>query len=148
LGGEYTALHYADWIKPGTAQTKARYAEPHLKDFAAVTRNEFEQGIGWYIGTIAKDDAFYDKLIAALLQDSKLRPIVKPPAGIEIAVRAADDRGLLFVINHTDGEITVPLPGGRLELLSNQQTKDTFILQPFGVAVVQLNGTDLRGGSR
>jgi beta-galactosidase len=148
LGDTYTALHYADWIKPLTAKSKARYSAPHLKDFAAVTRNEFGQGIGWYVGTIASDDAFYDKLMAALLKDAKVRPIVNPPAGVEIAVRAAKNRGLLILINHTDKDVIIPVPEDRLERLTKERTSETLTLQPFGVAVVQLEAADLPRDSR
>jgi beta-galactosidase len=142
LGETYTALHYADWIKPLSAEPKARYEEPHLKDFAAVTRNEFGRGKGWYVGTIAQGDEFYDKLIAALLRDARVQPIVTPPEGVEVAVRKSQDRELLFVVSHADEDKTVAVPSGKRELISNQNTKDVLVLPPFGVAVVQLSGAE------
>jgi beta-galactosidase len=66
LGEAYTALHYADWIKPTSAKSLASYDQPHLGEFAAVTRNEFGTGIGWYVGTIVDSTEFYDKLVASL----------------------------------------------------------------------------------
>jgi beta-galactosidase len=123
LGETYIALQYADWIKPLSAEPKARYEAPHLEDFAAVTRNKFGHGIGWYVGTIAQGDEFYDKLIAA-----------------EVAVRKSQDRELLFLISHADEEKTVAVPSGKRELISNQDTKDVLVLPAFDVAVIQLPG--------
>ncbi len=144
LGESYTAIHYADWIEPTEARIVARYDQPHLKDFAAVTRNEFGDGVGWYVGTIAQEETFYDKLVASLLKDAGVRPLVVPPAGVESTVRASKDRGLLFLINHANEEKTIPVPAGRRELLTDKDTKETMALELFGVAVIELSRTDLQ----
>jgi beta-galactosidase len=146
LGGTYTALHYADWITPTTAKALARYNQPYLKEFAAVTRNEFGDGVGWYVGTIVEDAGFYDKLIARILQDAKIQPLAKPPSGVELATRQNSQRQLLFVINHMADDQTVEVPDGNRELLSDEQTGTTVKLKPFGVAVIELPGPDTRGG--
>ena len=99
---EYEAIRYADWITPRGSQTIARYDVPYLKDYAAVTRNNFGQGVGWYVGTIVDSDAFYDQLIARVLKDAGIVPLVRPPVGVEVSVRGNDARKLLFVINQTE----------------------------------------------
>jgi beta-galactosidase len=143
-GESYTAVNYADWIKPTGARAIARYEQPHLKDYAAVTRNEYGKGIGWYVGTIASEPEFYDKLIASLLKDAEVRPLIEPPAGVEVATRASDERGLLFLINHTEEEKTVAVPDGKRELLTEESTNRPVKLEPFGVAVIELEASDLR----
>jgi len=143
LGESYTAIHYADWIEPTEARAVARYVQPHLKDFAAVTRNEYGEGVGWYVGVIAQEDAFYDQLIANLLKDAGVRPLVIPPAGVESVIRASEDGGLLFVINHANETKTVAIPAERRELLSDKNTTETVALEPFGVAVIELSAADL-----
>ena len=55
----------------------ARYDQPHLKEFAAVTRNEFGEGIGWYVGTIVSETGVLrqvDRAAACGRQDSAARP--------------------------------------------------------------------------
>src|SRR5262249_19964817 len=84
LGGKCDAIHYADWITLKGANAIAKYGEPHLESFAAVTRNAFGKGYGWYVGTIVEQTEFYDKLIGALLSDAGIRPLVKPPNGVEV----------------------------------------------------------------
>jgi beta-galactosidase len=138
LGSSYTAVQYADWIAPQEAKALAWYDEPHLQEYAAVTRNDYGQGVGWYVGTIAGEAAFYDKLIGRVLEDAGIRPLVRPPAGVEAAVRANGKRALVFLINHTADEKSVPVPPGKRELLGGAKTSDAQRLPPFGVAVIEL----------
>jgi len=143
LGGEYPAVSYTDWIKPTGAEALARYDRPYLKDYAAVTRNEFGRGVGWYVGTIVDSDAFYDRLVARVLADAGVRALVRPPDGVEVSVRSNADRGLLFVINHTEQPATVTVPAGKPELLSGGETDGTQELEAFGVAVIELAPSEL-----
>jgi beta-galactosidase len=138
LGESYTAVHYADWITPTSGKLVARYDEPHLKEFAAVTRNELEKGIGWYVGTIVKEEEFYDKLMRRIIKDAKIQPVLDPPAGIEVAVRNSSNHDLLFIINHTAEDKSVPVPQGGRELITDEQPKESLTLGPFGVAVIEL----------
>jgi beta-galactosidase len=138
LGDSYTALHYADWIKPTGARSLARFDQDHLQEYAAVTRHAFGDGMGWYVGTIVSEPEFYDRLIAQLLSDAKVRPLVRPPAGVEAVVRRGHDRGLLFLINHSADEQTIGVPSGRRELLTDSTTVESLQLKPFGIAVIEV----------
>ena len=138
LGGGYTAIHYADWIKPKGAIAMARYDVPHLKQFAAVTRNKFGEGVGWYVGTLVSEPQFYDKLMAGVLKDAKIEPLISTPAGVEIGTRESAQRELLFVINHTDAEKSVAIPRRGHDLLADKSIGESIQLQPFGVAVIEL----------
>jgi beta-galactosidase len=144
LGESFEAIRYADWITPTTAKAIARYSEPHLMQFAAVTRNVFGKGIGWYVGTIAKDESFYDKLAAEILEDADIKPLVQPPAGVETTIRSNDKHGLLFVLNHTNQNQTASVPAEKRELLTNKPTTKTVDLPPFGVVVIELSAADFR----
>jgi beta-galactosidase len=139
-------LHYADWITPTTAKALARYDQPHLKEFAAVTRNQLGDGVGWYVGTIVEDAGFYDKLIARILHDAEIQPLGKPPAGVELAMRQGAQRRLLFVINHTAHEQTIAVPDGNRDLLNDEYAGGSIKLQPFGVAIIELPAADARRG--
>jgi beta-galactosidase len=138
LGDAFTAVHYADWIKPIGAKTIARYGPPHINQFAAVTRNEFGRGTGWYVGTIVSETQFYDRLVARLLNDARIEPLVAPPPGVEAATRANAEQKLLFLINHTEEDKPVRIPKSRRELLTDETTGESLKLKPFGVAVIEL----------
>jgi len=139
LDGTYTAIHYVDWVTPDGAETVAGYADQwHMKPFSAVTRNGHGKGKGWYVGTIIKEESFYDSLIAELLEDAGIRPLVDPPNGVEVSIRQGHGKKLLFLMNHTQQSKLLDVPEGRIELLSNTRTKTTLRLDRFGVAVVLL----------
>jgi beta-galactosidase len=143
LGGNFKAVRYADWIKPIEAESVAMYDEPQLKSYAAVTRNQAGRGIGWYVGTLVDQTEFYDKLVARLLNDAKVRPIVSPPHGVEASIRSNDRRGLLFLVNNNDQAVDVQVPTGKSELLSGGKTGDILTLESFGVAVIELAPDDM-----
>jgi beta-galactosidase GanA len=90
------------------------------------------------VGTIVRGQLFYDTLIARLLADAELEPLINPPRGVEVAIRQGDDRRLLFLVNHTDKEQRVKVPAGARELLSETETAESLVLEGFGVAVVRL----------
>lgn len=139
LDGTYTAIRYVDWVTPDGAKTIANYADQwHMKPFSAVTCHRFGKGKGWYVGTVLKEESFYDRLIVELLEDAGIRSRVHPPKGVEASVRQGQGKKLLFLMNHTEKPKTVTVPEGRIELLSNTRTKDTLRLDRFGVAVIIL----------
>lgn len=142
----YNAVRYADWISPTSADVIARYDAPHLKDFAALTRNKYGDGIGWYVGTIIDDPRFYDAVVARLLADANITPIVKPPAGVEVTVRSNEVTALLFAINHTNQPATLNVPSHRPNLLSGERTEDSITLAPFGVAIIELEAAAKASG--
>lgn len=137
-GNSFTAKRYADWIIPTSAQRIAGYEQPHVRKYAAVTRNRYGNGVGWYVGTIVGEKEFYDALISRLLTDAKVTSTVHPPKGVEVAMRCSDNRRLLFLVNHTSEEQLVEVPSGRRELLTGTETPDLLVLEGFGVAVLEL----------
>ena len=75
LSGTYTAIQYTDWITPETAAAVAGYADQwHLKPYAAVTRNTYGKGKAWYVGTVIKEPAFYDNLLAPTVERRRHSP--------------------------------------------------------------------------
>lgn len=133
-----TAVHYADWIKPGRAAVLAGYSQWHMKTFAVATRNRYGKGAGYYVGAVVKEPEFYDALIADVLKAARVKPLTRPPAGVEASVRQGGGRKLLFLINHTQTAQTVTVPKGKRELLTGKATGDSLRLETFGVAVIKL----------
>ncbi len=134
----FTAIQYADWVTPESAQTFAGYDQWHMEPYAALTRNAHGHGKGWYLGTIAKEEAFYDHLIERLLDDAGVEPVVRPPAGVEVSLRQGQGRRLMLLINHTEQPQSIPVPSGKTELITGQTTGETIELGRHGVAVIKL----------
>jgi len=139
LEGAFTATRYADWTTPTGATAVARYGAWPVEGLAAVSRHSRGEGHGWYVGTVMKEDAFYDRLVAALLDDAGIEPTVHPPEGVEVSVREGQGRRVLFVINHTEEAREVAVPAGKMDLLGGGTTASTLALGPYGVAVVRLD---------
>ena len=139
LDGRYTAINYVDWVTPDGSETIAGYSDQwHMKPFSAVTRNDYGKGKGWYVGTVLREESFYDSLIAKLLEDAGIRPLADPPDGVEASIRQGNGKKLLFLMNHTQQPKIVNVPKGKTELLSNTRTNKTLRLDRFDVAVVLL----------
>jgi beta-galactosidase len=135
----YTAVNYCDWITPKGAEVLAGYEQWHLKSFAAVTRNSYGQGKGWYVGTVVKEESFYDELITKLLADAGIKTYIDLPIGVEASIRQGDSKKLLFLINHTEESRVVKVPAVvKKDLLSGEKTEKNIELGIFGVAVIEL----------
>lgn len=142
VSGTYEAPLYADWLTPITAETLAGYEAPwHMTGFAAVTRNAFGQGWGYYVGTVIKDPAFYDQVVGDALLKAGVKALVTPPPGVEVMIREGEGRKILFLLNQTEESVEVEVPSGCLELLTGMQTGHTWKLDRYGVAVIKLHGT-------
>ena len=102
-------------VVSSSAETLAAFPDTwHLKGFAAATRNRYGKGTAYYVGTVVKEDAFYDALLADLLKAARVRPVVRPPAGVEVSVRQGQGRKVLFLLNHLEQPMTVEVPPVRL----------------------------------
>lgn len=135
----YHAWQYTDWIRPSNATTLAGYVDQwFMQDFAVATRHQYGKGVAYYVGTVVKEPAFYDTLIAQILASANIAPLLVPPEGVEVSQRVGDGTRFLFVINHTEEPQQVHVPVGNRELLSGQMTGEILELDRFGVAVIQL----------
>ncbi|MCK4855582.1 MAG: Beta-galactosidase C-terminal domain, partial [Bacteroidales bacterium] len=92
----------------------------------------------WYVGTIAKEEAFYDALVDAILRDAGIEKILDLPAGVEASIRQGSDNTLLFLINHTEEKKTVRIHEGKMELISNSKTGTELELDRYEVIVIKL----------
>ncbi len=55
----------------------ARTLDAYVKN-GGVLLADYGKGKGWYVGMVAKKDAFYDNLIRRLLDDAGITPVVSP----------------------------------------------------------------------
>lgn len=137
--GEFAATRFADWVTPRGAEVLVRYLPWHMKPYAALTRHAYRKGAAYYLGTVIKEEAFYDALVADLLRAARIKPILAPPAGVEVSVREGKSGRLLFVLNHTEEPRRVRLPKPGRDLLAGTPAKQDIELGPYGVAVVEVS---------
>ena len=137
FGDTMTATLYADWVTPKSAAAMAKYGRWPLEPFAAVTRNAAGRGVAWYVGTVFKEEAFYDRLIDRLLSDARVERWLTLPKGVEASFRQGAGRKLAFLINHSQSEASVTIPSGKRDLLTGEALGDRVRLGPYGVAVIE-----------
>jgi len=117
------------------AAAVASYVDGPVPGVPAVTRNEHGQGTAWYLAT-RLDQAGIDALAQQLLVEAKVTPVVPPAVGLEAARRRAPDgRSWVFLINHGDESLEVPVAG--LDLVYDRRTDGLLRLAAGAVAVVE-----------
>ena len=133
----YKAKGYADWVSPTTARVMVQYLAWHLQKFACVTRNNYGLGFGYYVGTIAQEETFYNALIADILNSAGIQPL-SPPPGVEVSLREGDHHSLLFLINHTEETIAVSIAPWLNEVTTRTTTGTEITLERFGIAIIKI----------
>ncbi|WP_349259813.1 beta-galactosidase [Jatrophihabitans sp.] len=112
------------------AEVLAAYADGPVAGSPAITRNAAGAGAAWYVGTALDDVA---PVLERVLADAAVEPTVEGLSGGVEAVRRTDGRAAwLFLLNHTDA--TVPIPVRGTDLLTGARPAE---LPPGGVAVVR-----------
>ncbi|KUM85221.1 MULTISPECIES: beta-galactosidase [Streptomyces] len=127
-------------VQPRGAETVATYGSDFYAGTAAVTRNTYGRGEGWYVAT-ALDQPGVDVVVRRVLSRHDLVGPYAGHAGVETANRtAADGTRLLFLLNHTDETAELKAHTGATDLLTGRRTEAgaPFALDPRGVAVLRL----------
>ncbi|MHA7282984.1 beta-galactosidase [Arthrobacter sp. TMS2-4] len=128
-----TADMWAEDLELDGAQPHTRYSSGPAAGKPAITVNAFGRGTAWYLSTRptapALDGLLGEALAAAGIPDG--------PAGegVEIVTRTSDDRAFTFVLNHTGGEVTLPVGG--TDLVSGRTVAPGDPLAASACAVVE-----------
>ncbi len=141
LAGKFTGHIGCEWVIAEKAEVLASYATAYLKDYAAVTRAKLGKGTAIYCGTVAREEAFYDKLVALALKQAGVKPLCELPQGVEMTMREKKGSRLLFFINHSGETREVMLPDKlKAKALIGPEPEEGLLLTlpPEGVAVLKV----------
>ena len=94
---------WCDILEAETAQVFAEYGDRYYSGSAAVTRNCYGAGTGYYIGTVC-DRMFYISLAKCMASEKKIFYYDNLPLGVEVTYRQKDDKLWRFVFNNTNKE--------------------------------------------
>ncbi|WP_020122169.1 beta-galactosidase [Streptomyces canus] len=122
------------------AETIATYGTDFYAGTAAVTRNRYGQGEGWYVAT-ALDQPGVDQVVRRVLARHGLIGPYADHEGLETATRVAPDgTRLRFLLNHTAEPVELTAHDTATDLLTGKRTEagDPLTLDPRGVAVLRL----------
>lgn len=137
-----TGTVWTELTRTEGAQVVARYADGQLAGQPAVTVHQLGAGSAWYLGT-RLDDATLVGLLGHVAARAGVNPAAEVPEGVEVTRRSGDGRSFLFVMNHTDHEVTLPAQG--FDLVSASRCDGSLTLPAGAVAVVREHGGERRG---
>jgi beta-galactosidase len=135
FGGRFTATQTCEWVRPETAEILLEYDVWHLQGMAALTCNRYGDGWAYFAGTNFAESDVYDRLIQDILKRARIVQEIKLPAGVEMTIREGEGKRLLFLINHTEENHLIQVPGGGKNLITGA-TIETVNLGRFGFAVL------------
>ncbi|MBO3740265.1 beta-galactosidase [Actinoplanes sp. NEAU-H7] len=121
-------------VLPQGAEVVGRYEEDWYAGTAAITRNDFGAGHGWYVGA-GLDCAGVTWVVRQVLRRHGLLGPYPDLGEVETAVRVAPDGSrLLFILNHGSSPVDLPVvPAGEGLLPGDPRT-----LEPYGVRIVNM----------
>ncbi|GAA3929935.1 beta-galactosidase [Microbacterium soli] len=115
----------AERLRGDGAQVLAVHRGGDLDGIPAITRH----GSAWYVGAVVADSAL-DAVVARVLAEAA---VTGPVPGIDVlpdgleAVRRGD---VLFLLNHGEHSVEVPVTAGSIDLLTGEETADVVGVAP------------------
>jgi beta-galactosidase len=136
-GTRARATLWQDDIKLDGAETIATFSSTELARRPAVTRHHAGSGTAYYIGT-RPDAASMARILKMALGDAGVKPAAEMPQGVEATRRAGRGKSFLFLLNHRDIEVDVPVKEAGHNLIDGSEVHPGLIrLGPRGVAVIR-----------
>jgi beta-galactosidase len=117
------------------AEAVATYVDGPVPGLPALTRHAHGEGTAWYLAT-KLDQPAVDTLVGRLVTEAGVAPVVPAAAGLEASRRRSEDgRSWVFLVNHGDDPLEVPVSG--LDLVSARRSDGHVRLEAGAVAVVR-----------
>ena len=70
--------------------------------------------------------------------EAGVKPVLEAPAGVEVVRRSTPRSSMLFLLNHRDGHVEVPLADPGVNLVDGSEVhRGLFRLGPRGVAIIR-----------
>ena len=134
LTGGLSASNWSELLHPNGCEVVASYVDGPLPGVPAVTRNEFGDGLAWYLATTLDPDSAVTMFAEALTR-AGVAPVVPAPAGVEVVRRRGERISWLVAVNHTSRDVVLPVRG--VELISGVDMSGDLPVPAGGVAVVR-----------
>ncbi len=135
-GSQSTCDLWADVIDLEGAQPLAVFTADFYAGQPAVTEHAYGRGRAVYIGT-RLEIPIMAGLLGRLCAEAGVQAPLAAPEGVEVVARSGGDGGrYLFVLNHRNEAVRLPLPAPMRDLLSGEEATETLRLPPYGAAVL------------
>jgi beta-galactosidase len=137
LGGGATATQWTELLTCTDAEAVATCSGPPVPGVPVVTRRAIDGVAGgsaaWYVAS-RLDPATTRRLLARVAEEAGVGPAADVPSGVEVVRRRGEAGSWLFVLNHTDEDVTVGVAGHDLV---TDASVDTLRLAAGRCAVVR-----------
>jgi len=129
LWSEMIELHGADVV--------AAFSGTRLHGLPAITRHASGSGLAIYLGT-RLDELAMARVIRSAWGDAGVEPVMEVPAGVEVVRRNMARSSILFLLNHRDVDVDVPITQAGTNLVDGAQVHAGLLrIGPFGAAVIR-----------
>jgi beta-galactosidase len=128
---------WSELIELDGAEAVATFAGSRLDGRPAVTRHAFGSGLAIYLGT-RLDELAMARLVRSACADAALEAPMEVPSGVEVVRRRIGRRSILFLLNHRDKDVDVPITQAGVNLVDGAQVHAGLLrIVGFGAAVIR-----------
>ena len=137
LGGSYKCDLLCDLIHSEGAEVLAQYGSDFYKGMPALTVNSFGEGKAYYVAT-SPETGFLQGFLANVCAENNINPLVTAPEGIESVQRVKNGESFLFLLNHTEADLSAEIGSApRTDLLTNKTVSGTAVVPSRGVLMLK-----------
>lgn len=125
--------HWADILNPTTADVMARYGGEYYAGKAAITKNRYQDGTVYYVGTLLNRVGVRE-LMKDIIAETTVRRVDGLPVGVEWTTRSSEEKDFHMIFNNTESSQTFDWK----MLDGNQTIKDGHLeLNAFEMAIIE-----------
>ena len=135
-GQRFSCTQWSDVIRLHGAESLATYLHDYYAETPAITRHQYGQGIGFYLGTMLDDEGL-SWLLERVSAEAKLPVSPAAPIGVELIRRSDEAHSWLFALNYSDQSVEIALDRSGREIVSGKMVDQSIVLGPTSVAIVQ-----------
>jgi beta-galactosidase len=128
---------WSELIAPAGADVLGQFSSGALAGHPAVTSHRFGQGRAVYISTVPDAPAMA-RILRTVAAEAGAEPAFEAPAGVSAVRRAGPRSSMLFLLNHRDVAVDVPVADPGVNLIDGSEVHRGLLrLGPRGVAVIR-----------
>lgn len=124
-GETYTSLDscWCDLLE-GSASMIGTYTETYKAGSGVVSENEYGRGHAYYIGTGLEESVFGRLLESICMRAGVSRIPFEVPENVEVVCRYYNGKKIYYLINFTQKETEIRIPGTFVDLITEQEVPD------------------------
>lgn len=134
--GMGTAKLWCDIITPVTAKALGNYIGDFYAGTPCMTVNAYGDGQVYYLGCDLDEKAM-EQLMKYLCSKAEISTGLYAMEGVECVQATDGTNDALFIMNHNDYSVTVPVEGDYTEMISGDAVENTVFLAAYEVAVLK-----------